>query len=121
MSEINHSTLPSIKKASLPVNYEAAKTALAECTRLDECKEWADKAAALASYAKQSEDEGMFNMATRIRARAVKRCGDLLKEIEVKHGQRSDLEHRVAALPMLETRKSAAEEAGMSEWQQKTA
>ena len=35
--------------APLPKAYESAKTALAECTRIDECREWANKAQALAS------------------------------------------------------------------------
>jgi hypothetical protein len=30
--------------AKLPLNYEEAKYALAECARIDECKSWADKA-----------------------------------------------------------------------------
>jgi hypothetical protein len=48
----------------------------------DECKTWADKAAALASYAKQSEDKGLENSSKRIKARAISRCGELLKQIE---------------------------------------
>ena len=68
--------------ARLPVAYEEAKSQLAKCATVDECKDWADKAAALASYAKQSQDESLENMAKRIRARAIKRCGELLREIE---------------------------------------
>ena len=49
--------LPNISTAKLPATYEAAKTALMECDRIDECMAWADKMAALASYAKQIEDE----------------------------------------------------------------
>lgn len=41
-------TLPSISSAPLPVLYENAKRALAECSRIDECQTWANKAEALA-------------------------------------------------------------------------
>ena len=51
--------LPSIANAQLPEKYEAAKTALAECARIDECKDWADKAHAMASYAKQADDDSL--------------------------------------------------------------
>jgi hypothetical protein len=49
---------------------------------VDECQDWADKVAALASYARQAEDEALRKMATRIRAQAILRCGELLREIE---------------------------------------
>lgn len=44
-----------VSGASLPQTYENAKTALAECASIDECKDWSDKASALASYARMSE------------------------------------------------------------------
>jgi hypothetical protein len=78
---INHDQLPSIANTKLPAAYTVAKRALAECGKIDECKDWADKSAALASYAKQSGDKSLFNLATRIQARAIRRCGELLKEV----------------------------------------
>ena len=71
--------LPSIAHAKLPATYEAARASLEKCASIDECMKWADKTAALASYAKQSADESLFKMAVRIRARAIKRCGELLR------------------------------------------
>jgi len=62
-----------LAKASLPTNYQEAKTALAECARIDECKSWADKATALASYAKQADDERLLSCAKRIKVRAIDR------------------------------------------------
>ena len=50
--------------ARFPATYESAKAALANCVRLDECKDWADKAAALASYAKQANDEELMKQAS---------------------------------------------------------
>ncbi len=52
---MNAPSLPIIPDARLPRTYEAAKAALSECQQVDECKDWADKAAALASYARQAE------------------------------------------------------------------
>lgn len=74
------------RSARLPVNYQHAREALAQCEQVDECKDWADKAAALASYAKQADDESLFKTAMRIKGRAVQRVGQLVKEIE--EGQR---------------------------------
>lgn len=110
--------LPDISSAKLPATYEAAKTALAECSRIDECQEWADKAEALASYAKQAKDEQLRKMADRIQARAIRRCGELLKQIEPARGANQNI--REGTLPKV-TRKFAAADAGMSEHQRKTA
>lgn len=101
--------------ASLPASYENAKTALANCAKIDECQTWADKAAALASYAKQAEDTELEKMAVRIRARAIRRAGELLKQIEPgKTGPKPELS--VDAHTQL-NRQDAAEDAGMSKHQ----
>jgi len=115
--------LPSIANAKLPAVYANAKTALAQCERIDECKDWADKAAALASYAKQADDKSLHRMATRIQVRAIQRCGDLLKQIDAAKNQH-DAEKRsrlagVGGGPS--TRREAGKGAGLSERQQKTA
>ena len=113
--------LPTIENAKLPASYEAAKNALAECSRLDECQAWADKAEAMASYARQAKDESLRKMADRIQARAIRRCGELLKQIEPsKGGDASLFIARDGADPSV-TRKLAAEQAGLSERQRKTA
>jgi hypothetical protein len=108
--------LPSIANAKLPGAYTVAKRALAECEKIDECKDWADKSAALGSYARQSKDESLFKLATRIQARAIRRCGELLKEFESATGAHLK---RDGGGPL--SRKHAAEDAGLSERQQKTA
>jgi len=104
----------SVSRASLPQTYQNAQAALAECSQVDECKDWADKAAALASYARQSEDQELERMAQRIRARAIRRAGELLKQIEPAGGARTDLKPNVGGY----TRSDAAREAGMSPHQQ---
>jgi hypothetical protein len=109
--------LPAINDAQLPATYVRAITALSECSSLDECKSWADKSAALASYARQSKDDSMRKMAERIQARAIRRAGELLKQIMPKQGARTDLELRDGDDPM--SRKQAADDAGLSERQRK--
>lgn len=105
--------------ARLPQTYESAKVALANCANIDECKDWADKAQALASYAKQANDEELMKMSTRIRDRAIRRAGELLKQIEPSKGGRPS-ETRGGASPSF-TRKEAAADAGMSPDQAKMA
>lgn len=73
---------PAVQLPTVPVNlpqtYVAARNALAQCERVDECHEWANKAAAIAAYAAQANDESLKDLAARIQARAVRRCGELL-------------------------------------------
>lgn len=109
--------LPSISTARLPASYEHARHALAECSRIDECQEWADKAEALASYAKQAKDDQLRKLADRIQARAIRRCGELLKQIEPQPGKRTDIEPDDGTV----TRSRAASDAGLSERQKVTA
>lgn len=97
------------KKNPLPVNYVAAKNALAACTRIDECKSWADKALALKSYAKQMEDRALEAMAQKIRDRAVKRGGQLLGQQKAAKGHRRLRGDRVPS-----SRKAMAQAAGLS-------
>lgn len=112
--------LPGVASARLPVSYENARTALAECSRIDECKDWADRAAAIASYAKQANDETLHRYADRIKARAIRRCGELLKQIPPDKGGRPPAETQEGDLPSF-TRTEAADAAGLSEHQRKTA
>lgn len=109
--------LLTVVNASLPAKYEAATLAISECERIDECKDWADKSAALASYAKQSGDKTLENAAMRIRARAVRRCGELLKEVEAQKG--GDRKSKDRERPF--DRAQAAAGAGMSPRQAKDA
>lgn len=81
--------IPSTISAPLPKTYETAKNALAQCQAIDECKDWADKAAAMASYARQSEDLELEKMAARIRARAMRRAGEIAKQMMQSEGRPS--------------------------------
>lgn len=100
-------------EAPLPVRYESARTAIAAAASLDECAEWTSKAAALASYARQSKDDSLLAAATRIKARAVRRTGELLREIPASPG--GDRKSDRAPLPSLKSpRQQAATNAGLS-------
>jgi hypothetical protein len=116
------STLPVVpgsppEKDKLPDTYIAAVKALSECVRVDEAKDWADKAAALASYAKQAKDRRLLKLAKRIHMRAVRRQGELLKELQPQPGRRTDLQPYGGA----PTRLQAATSAGLSRDQMVTA
>ncbi|MEL0030834.1 MAG: hypothetical protein VW778_08275 [Betaproteobacteria bacterium] len=105
--------------APLPIVYERATKALAECARIDECQDWANKAKALASYARQSKDDTLRKMADRIQARAIRRCGELLKQVEAGQGARDGKRHDATDMPL--NRTAAATQAGLSERQKVTA
>jgi hypothetical protein len=115
--------VPGEGTARLPAAYEAAKQALAECEHLDECKDWSDKAAALASYARQAQDDSLVKHAMRIQGRAVQRSGELLKEFDARpqNAVKPDPEKQKEGTGLLISRTEAGASAGMSERQVKTA
>lgn len=113
--------LPSIADARLPEVYENAKQALQNCASVDECKDWANKAEALASYARQAGDDELRKMADRIQARAIRKCGELLREIPAEPGKRTDLEPHTGTHMRLSPRDQIAQDAGLSKNQKDTA
>ena len=112
LAKLNH-----VDEARLPTVYAQAKSALVNCARIDECKDWADRAEALASYARQSGDKTLRQMADRIQARAIRRCGELLRQIMPGKTGPKKLEDRAHH----QSKTAAARQAGLSEQQQKTA
>ena len=106
-----------VARARLPETYKAAKMALAECQRIDECKVWSDKAQAIAAYARMAKDDQLYNMAVRIQARAIRRVGELLGEFK-RPGARTD-QPRDGSVPRSE--KEAADDADLPERQRKKA
>lgn len=105
-----------VARARLPQTYEAAKVALANCANIDECQDWANRAEALASYAKQADDDTLRRLADRIQARAVRRCGELLKMYD---GRGRPAQNGTGAHTI--SRQHAAREAGLSKYQTDTA
>ena len=114
---LDMSNLPSTRNAKLPSVYVEAKAALEKCQQVDECKSWADKAAALASYARQADDKSLLTTAVRIQARAIRRCGELLRAIEPTKppGKKIGMG---APTDLGSARKRAATSAGLSRGQQ---
>jgi hypothetical protein len=120
-------TLSVDSNARLPASYETARTAIAECARIDECKTWSDKAAALAAYARQAKDDSLAVYARRIQARALRRAGELLKDVP--RGDEATRYGRDGTVPPGDStsyenpvgRAKAADQAGLSERQRKTA
>lgn len=108
------------REDQMPVTYQRAKTALAECSSIDEVKEWRDKSLALSVYAKQANDNALLEMANRIKARAVHRMGELFNQIEpqsraaLRQGGTSPSEIGFG-------REQAARDAGISQDQRKQA
>ncbi|KAB2671120.1 hypothetical protein F9K77_14295 [Ochrobactrum sp. LMG 5442] len=102
-----------VSAASLPQTYENAKNALAQCASIDECQDWADKAAALASYARQAKDDQLERMSQRIRARAIRRAGELLKQLDGRGDHRKSEGTHTSSI----TQNEAAMQAGMSKHQ----
>ncbi len=114
------------ENAQLPVSYQRASREIANCFSLDECKEWSDKSQALASYAKQASDEDLEKTAKRIRARAVYRMGQILKEFQA--ADRAAFLNKGEARGAggcptgeIQSQRQAAEAAGITKHQEKQA
>ena len=112
--------LPPVAKAKLPEVYQQAKNTLQRCEKIDECQDWANKAEALASYARQAGDASLREMADRIQARAIRRCGELLRQIAPAKNQH-DAKQRARTGTDTSTRTQAAADAGLSKRQKDTA
>lgn len=103
-----------LPNARMPLNYEVAKNAIRKCLRIDECKEWADKIAALAAYAKQIKDDELLKNAKRIRVRAQVRMGELLLEYPAPHGGWPGADGKIRNAGRKSPRYKAGEDAGLS-------
>ena len=70
-----------VPAAFLPNNYIVACQAIKECARVDEAAEMANKAAAIATYARESADTTLKVNAEKIKVRAERRIGELIEEL----------------------------------------
>jgi hypothetical protein len=94
------------------VRYEAARTALAECARVDEAAELRDKAAAMALYARQRDDKELAVWVSEIHLRACVRIGELSRELESAQGRRDPETGRL--VPASGKKAEALADAGIS-------
>ena len=69
------------RKPLVPVEYERACTALAECQTIDEAKYWDNKADALAAWAKIYNNDQAGLEAKRLKLHAYRRMGEIAREI----------------------------------------
>lgn len=118
MNTLDYEKLPAVTSARLPDSYVAAKEAIEKCARLDEVKDWGDKAQALASYARQAQDNTLRKRAERIQARAIRRCGELLKAYDARPQNHKKQNN---GTDVLISQKKAAANAGLSQRQKETA
>lgn len=68
------------------VQYEAMRSAVSECVRIDEAADIRDKAAALSAYARQRDDKELENWVAEIKCRAAVRIGQLSRTLEKADG-----------------------------------
>jgi hypothetical protein len=100
-----------------PDYYERAVTALKECERAECCKIIDDKHLALGHYARRAKDKRAYIVALRIRARAIRRCGEILRSLGYLYPGRP----RKRKVPLTKSTKQAGLDAGLSIHQIRTA
>lgn len=83
-----------VDASRLPVQYDEAVKALAACTTIDESKHWADKAEALAAWAKVYKDDQVAIEARRLKLHAYRRMGELAQELEKQRVEHTTREAR---------------------------
>ncbi len=66
--------------------YSNAKNAIAEYKTVDEVKNFRDKAVALEAYAKQANDYELEHDAAIARVRSERKCGELLRDMDMNDG-----------------------------------
>lgn len=81
ISEKQARTITGGRKPLLPVEYERACQALAECLTLDEAKYWANKADALAAWARIYHDDKCQRDAKALKLLAYRRMGEIASEL----------------------------------------
>ncbi|HEX5957548.1 MAG TPA: hypothetical protein VFY92_02690, partial [Hyphomicrobiaceae bacterium] len=80
-----------------PALYQRMREAIAACHDVDECKDVADRALAMATYYEQANDQESIRKVHEIKLRAWRRIGELLlNDPKVKAAMGADARYRVA-------------------------
>jgi hypothetical protein len=106
--------LPAIDRIRLPADYEQAVALLADVVRLDVCREWVNQYEMLASYARMARDQDLLAKAQRVKLWALRRAGEVLKEIPSPSPGRPSAKNSTGAGIINSERDQAAEAAGFS-------
>ena len=77
---MKYSELPSIENAPLPDNYIEATKAMEALKGLRISRKDMTLEEELAFWQMVAEDDSLIEMTTKIKVRAIKRCGEMLKE-----------------------------------------
>lgn len=90
ISLLQRNALPSREEyqhARLPILYEEVRAAISRCESLDLAKDFSDKTQALLVYARLANDDETIIKLQRLQAHALRRCGELLKDIPERRGR----------------------------------
>jgi hypothetical protein len=107
-------------QAPQPLNlmrYDAARAALAEANRIDEVRDFHDKAAALQEYARRANDPDLIQMATDLRLRAARRGGQMLKQMLVEGERDPGGRGRIGSRPKTQLRHLGIAKSQSARWQ----
>lgn len=94
--------------------YDQMSAAIAQCERVDEIKRIRDKVKAVEAYAVQARNYELENKAIKIRLRAERRAGQLLKEMKERGERRASKDGRPKAFPEGTLSKTILADVGMS-------
>lgn len=83
-----------VKSVQVPIEYEQACTAIANCISLDEARYWSDKSDALAAWAKIYHSDDLLRKAKQLKLKAYRRMGEIaaeLRPLNIRNGNKGSV------------------------------